>query len=363
MTVSTQAPRLSGSYLVLETTNKCSLACVHCSVSELGHAHHQQNGFLKPETIQALFDDLEQVGAFFDTLILFWLGEPLIHPDFEAIYKGALKANEKAQVFGKIELHTNGTHLMGAAAQVALNHVDVPQVWHFSLDAATQETYTQIKGMDRFDLVERNIARFVEAKAASGTASPRLVFQFILSSANASEAAAFARRWVRVCERVGLPVRVAAQHVPPGDDAVVFFRQLDCPTPEMQAVENGVFRETVAQMGLSLDRDSQSARRVAAENLTACSGFWKSPVIGWNGDVTVCTRDNRFENKIGNINTTPFSQIWWSAQLAARRKQVAEGDYSGLALCQTCFIPKSANYADIDPTEIAAHGSWEAPCK
>jgi radical SAM protein with 4Fe4S-binding SPASM domain len=156
---------------------------------------------------------------------------------------------------------------------------------------------------------------------------------------------------------------VAAQHVPPGDDAVVFFRQLDCPTPEMQAVENGVFRETVAQMGLSLDQETQTTRRVAAENLTACSGFWKSPVIGWNGDVTVCTRDNRFENKIGNINETPFSQIWWSAQLTARRKLVAKGDYSGLALCQTCFIPKSANYADINPTEIAAHGSWEAPCQ
>jgi len=358
-----KAPRLSGSYLVLETTNKCSLACVHCSVSELGHAHHQENGFLHPDIIQALFDDLERVGAFFDTLVLFWLGEPLIHPDFEAIYRGALRANEKARVFGKIELHTNGTHLLGAAAQVALNDVPVPQVWHFSLDAATQATYVRIKGMDRFELVERNIARFVEAKAASGAPSPRLVFQFILSSANAHEAAAFARRWVRVCERVGVPVRLAAQHVPPGEDAVVFFRQLDCPTPEMQAAENGVFRATIAELGLSLDQDSQSSRQVEAENLVPCSGFWKSPVIGWNGDVTVCTRDNRFQNKLGNLKDAPFSQIWWSAQLAARRNRVAKGDYSGLALCQTCFIPKSANYAEINAEEIAAHGSWEAPCK
>lgn len=357
------APRLSGSYLVLETTNKCSLACVHCSVSELGHPHHQKNGFLDPQLIQALFDDLERVGAFFDTLILFWLGEPLIHPHFDAIYQGALKANEKAQVFGKIELHTNGTHLTESVFKSVFNNTDVPQVWHFSLDAATQSTYTRIKGMDRFALVEKNIARFVEAKAASGSRWPRLVFQFILSSANANEAVAFGRRWARVCERMGLPVRLAAQHVPPGEDAIVFFRQLDCPTPEIQAAENAVFRKTIAQMGLSLKIEERSATQVSAENLRACSGFWKSPVIGWNGDVTVCTRDNRFENKVGNLKDASFSEIWWSAQLAEQRSRVAVGDYSGLELCKTCFIPKSANYTDLLPEEIVSHGSWVAPCK
>ena len=83
---------LPGSYLVLETTNRCSLACVHCSVSEAGHPHHGASGFLALGTARALFDDLARVGARFDTLILFWLGEPLIHPDFGAIHAAALRA-------------------------------------------------------------------------------------------------------------------------------------------------------------------------------------------------------------------------------------------------------------------------------
>jgi len=336
---------------------------VHCSVSEVGHPHHRLNGFLDPGIIQALFDDLEAVGAYFDTLILFWLGEPLIHPNFDEIYRGALRANKKAKVFGKIELHTNATHLDEAAAQVALNQTAVPQVWHFSLDAARKETYTRIKGMDRFELVERNIVRFVEEKASSGARWPRLVFQYILSSANADEAVAFGQRWEQVCKRAGLPVRYAAQHVPPGEDAVIFYRQLDCPTAEMQAKQNAVFRETIAAMGLTMAVEERAPVELSAENLRPCSGFWKSPVIGWNGDVTVCTRDNRQENKVGNLKEAPFSEIWWSAQQKERRARVACGDYSGLSICQTCFIPRSSNYTEISAEEIAAHSAWEAACK
>ena len=356
-------PRLSGSYLVLETTNKCSLACVHCSVSEKGHPHHRLNGFLEPDVIDSLFDDLEQAGAYFDTLILFWLGEPLIHPNFGRIYQRALQANRKSRVFGKIELHTNATHLDQKAADVALNNEDVEQVWHFSLDAARQDTYTRIKGMDRLELVEENLVGFVEAKARSGARWPRMVFQYILSSANSQEAALFGRRWERVCRRAGLPVRQVAQHVPQGEDSIVFFRQLDCPTSELQAEENRVFRETISSMGLSLAVEERAPVEVRDENLRPCSGFWKSPVIGWNGEVTFCTRDNRLENSIGNIKERSFSELWWAAEQRELRRRVAAGNYEGLKLCSTCFIPRSSNYTEISSDEIGQHQAWEASCE
>jgi len=49
------------------------------------------------------------VGARFDTLIPFWLGEPLIHPEFGAIYRAGLRAAVEGRVFGKVEVHTNAT--------------------------------------------------------------------------------------------------------------------------------------------------------------------------------------------------------------------------------------------------------------
>ena len=354
-------PSLPGSYLVVETTNRCSLACVHCSVSEPGHPHHAETGFLDPELFAALTADLARVGARFDTLILFWLGEPHIHAAFGDIWRAAVRAGARDRVFGKIELHTNATHLLPDRVRAALNDADVPQVWHFSLDAATQPTYLAVKARDRLAVVEENITAFLAAKARLGARWPRPVFQFIVGSNNADEASEFRRVWEERCRAVGLPVRAAAGHVPAGEDAVVFFRQLDCPTDALQDRENAVFADTMARMGLALP--PVVAHRhggVQAQNMSICSGFWKSPVVGWNGDVTVCTRDNRFENAVGNLRDVPFSALWWGPQMAARRARVAGGDYGGLPPCATCFIPRSLNYTALDPEDVAQQAAFDA---
>lgn len=353
-------PAMPGSYLVVETTNKCSLACVHCSVSEKGHGHHTANGYVDPKLILDLFDDLVASRAHFDTLIFFWLGEPLIHPSFNTLYQAALRANRVHRVFGKLEIHTNATHLSEEKARVALNASPVPQVWHFSLDAARRDTYHRIKGMDRFEKVEANIARFLALKGSTGARWPRVVFQYILSSANAEEAPAFLRRWGRACDAAGLPWTAAAQNVPAhGEEAVVFFRQLDCPSVEEQERENRVFRDTMGRMGLALPRQAQTPEQVDAVGHGTCSGFWKSPVVGWNGELTVCTRDNLLHNSVGNLYRTPFSRLWWGALMQGRRERVARGDYGGLPTCQDCFIPRSSNYTDVAPEDVHALATWE----
>ncbi len=346
-----QPPRLPGSYLVVELTNRCSLACVHCSVAEEEHPHHATTGFIDPALVMALFEDLQATGTGFDTLILFWLGEPLLHPHFISIYQAALRLRG---VFNKVEVHSNGTHLTPRRVQAALNDGTTPQVWHFSLDAATAETYLQVKARDRFESVEANIAHFITEKGRLGARWPRPVFQFIVGSNNVQEVPAFRERWTRACREAGVPVRGAAQHVPPGEDAVVFFRQLDCPTAEEQARENAVFREAMKREGLSLPREGRGPVQVEDENLLPCSGFWKSPVISWKGELTMCTRDNLLQNSTGQIGDKPFSELWFSALMADRRHRVAQGDYSGLDLCSTCFIPRSSNHADLVEGDIEA---------
>ena len=267
--------RLAGSYLVLETTNTCSLACVHCSVSEAGHPHHTRTGFLPLATAERVFADLVAVGAHFDTLIPFWLGEPLVHPEFGPFWQAALRT-ANAGVFGKIELHTNATHLTADRAALAMNAAPVPQVWHLSLDAATRDTYRAIKGADRFIPVEANVEGFLDAKARLGARWPRVVFQFIVSSRNVHEVPMFRARWEQACARRGIAVHTAAQEVPAGHDAVVFFRQLDCPTPAEQEHQNEVFRTAMAAEKLDLPRQTRSPVDLALDNTAVCACFWKS---------------------------------------------------------------------------------------
>ncbi len=360
----TPPPHLPGSYLVLELTNRCSLACVHCSVSEgSAHPHHARSGYLDPRIALDLFDDLEALGARFDTLILFWLGEPLLHPHFGEIWRAALRTAARSGCFRRVEVHTNGTHLDARKIRTALNSADIDQPWHFSLDAVDRDTYHRVKGLDRLDKVTANIDAFLDAKAATGARWPRPVFQFIVGSNNVAQARAFRDRWERACRRRGLAVRAAAGHVPGGDDAVVFFRQLDCPTAAEQERQNAVFRAEMAAQGLSLPDASArgvDVRPVGAPGAaTACSGFWKSPVVGWQGDLTVCTRDNLLDNAVGNLGQTRFRDLWWGPGMAGRRMAVAEGDYAALPLCQRCFIPKSLNYSELSRDDIAAQAAWD----
>lgn len=349
-------PSVPGSYLVLETTNACSLACLHCTVSEAGHPHHARTGFLPLALAQRLFGQLEAVGAQFDTFIPFWLGEPLLHPEFGAIYQAALRTAVTAGTFRRVEVHTNATHLTPDRVRSALNAAPVLQTWHCTLDAATPGTYRAIKGFDRYDEVCTHVEALLTEKARLRAPNPRVVLQYIVSARNASEIPAFRARWERVCTRLGLPISSAAQSVPPGDDVVLFFRQLDCPTPEAQARENEVYRRAMAHAGLTLPLPTQTPASVTTRNNAVCGCFWKSPVIGWDGRVTTCTRDNRSENALGSLHDTPFPELWWGPRMRDARARVSGGDYATHPLCQSCFIPRSANYADITPAEIEAYG-------
>jgi radical SAM protein with 4Fe4S-binding SPASM domain len=350
-------PRLPGSYLVIELANRCSLACVHCAVADTSHPHFDSTGYFDVDVADALFEDLSANDIGFDTLILFWLGEPLIHPEFSRIWQGAVRAAARHGTFGKIEVHSNATHLSERKVASLLNESEVPQVIHFSLDATDRDLYLKVKGKDRYDQVVQNIEHFLAEKARLGARWPRPVFQFIVGSNNVEQVGAFRAQWEGACEKVGLPFRTVAGHVPNGEDAIVFFRQLDCPTASLQAAENQIFRDEMLEQGLALPTQADAGETIESANHSICAGFWKSPVISWDGKVTTCTRDSQLHNQVGRLQDTAFSELWWNETMRRRRRMVSVGDYSDMKVCSSCFIPKSLNYTGITVDEVK---SWEA---
>lgn len=349
------APYLPGSYLVLETTNRCSLACGHCTVSEPGHPHHARTGMVSLALVEKLFADLVAARARFDVFLPFWLGEPLIHPEFGPIHAAALRVAVEHGTFGRVEVHTNATHLTEDRVRLALNAAPVPQTWHLTLDADTSETYRHLKGREGFEAVVANVEAFLEAKARTGARWPRPVLQYILCDRNAHEAPAFRARWEGVMRRYGLSCITAAQEVPAGEDPVLFYRQLDAPTPEEQVRQNRVYRDVLSRMGVLLPREERSTATLPPGNGAVCGCFWKSPVVGWDGRLTTCTRDNRLENALGNLHDSSFAELWWGEEMRGRRGRVARADYAGLAPCTSCFIPRSANYSGVTPAEVEAY--------
>jgi len=351
---------LPGSYLVLEVTNRCPLKCGHCAVSEAddGHPHYAVYEHMPVGMVRELMQDLRASGLTYDALILFWLGEPLSHPQFTEIYATVLEYSGDGEIFKKIEVHTNTFPLSEHIARSVLNDRSVPQVWHLTLDAIRPETFHVIKGLDAMEKSTRNALRMVRLKGATQATKPKLAMQFIVSDVNADEAPEFVDYWVKAYEEAGLPIETTGFHVPAhGPENYIFLKSLDCPTPEEQDRQNRVYVDLMTSLGLRSPIDPDAERRVGTEVprtlLTTCSGFFKSPTIASDGRVTVCTRDNTYHLVVGSLADASFSKVWLDSPVLNRRRQLtARGDYSELDFCKTCFIPHSVNYSGITRDEV-----------
>jgi radical SAM protein with 4Fe4S-binding SPASM domain len=365
-------PRIAGSYLVLELSNVCNLTCVHCAVSESNHPHHSTMGHLDVSVVDALIEDMVTNKIHFDVLILFWLGEPLLHPKFTLIYRRLVRAIWKHGIFTSIEVHTNSILLDAVKRRVLLNRLPVPQKIHCTIDAFLPETYQAIKGRNVLHEVNANVESLLRDKSALGTSSLRIVLQYIVGSNNVAEVSEFHRYWTTLTKSFGLPFFVSAGQIPSvgggdgggdgeedgeGCDDGIFFRQLDCPTEQEQHREGKVFVGAMQRLGVYFPQHRPVLQ--TSDALHPCSGFWKSPTIDWQGNLTMCTRDNALQNGLGNIVKTPFSKLWWGQRQRSNREQVSHSNYDALSLCQTCFVPNSCNHSTITPEEIQGYQSTQ----
>jgi len=358
--IDVEALNLAGSYMVLETTNRCPLKCGHCAVAEAaaGHPHYSEIKHMPLGMVRELLVDLRTSGLRFDNLVMFWLGEPLSHPRFAEMYDLILEHSGNGEIFGKIEVHTNTFPLRPHIADRALNDCAVPQVWHLTLDAIKEETFAVIKGLDAMKKSQKQALYMVQRKGASGARWPKLAMQFIVSDVNVGEAPQFVEYWKKAYRDAGLPIEATGFHVPVhGPENYIFLKSLDCATPAEQDVQNRIYAGLMKRLGLrspiNPDAEAVISEDVPRELKTSCSGFYLSPTIGSDGRVTVCTRDNSYHNVVGSLHEQSFSRLWLdNPWLNRRRQMVARGDYSELPYCQGCFIPSSVNYSGITRGQI-----------
>jgi len=357
---------LPGEYLVLDLGNACPLRCKHCIQSEpQRHRHFDTWGTMDVGLALGLLDELERERRRFHALILFWLGEPLNHPAFHDIYIRALGA-AAAGVFHRIEVHTNAVLLTREIAEAVVGCRGARQRWHFSLDAATARTYREIKGRDCFDQVEAHVRDFLRLRDRDGNDELKVAFQYIPQWGNEREAPAFVDRWRRELATLGCGMEVQGRAIPEDAGDCVFFRQLDALDGDRQDSANRLFGRVLRRTGVD---PAVSLRRRARERMGAfvrrrrpdatpepcgpvtCACPFLSPIVHWDGRLTVCTRDSALSLSPGSLEETSFHEIWWeSDRLRDLRDAHLRGDAGGL--CADCPIPRSANYTGLSGSDL-----------
>lgn len=213
----------------LELTDHCNLRCRMCSQSMREEAHGAPESFMPFETWRRALQGL--AGMPDVDLCPHWLGEPTLHPRFDAFVEYAFAANRGNRLFRHFKLHTNAVVLPPDRAARLVRLAAAPgqapdtfRAVHFSIDAFSRDAYAKVKGADKRELVYRNVRRFLELRADA----PRPVahLALVVQADNHGEVGAFVEHWGGMLDRIGRRWRLASDW-PAFDADAIYVRRLN----------------------------------------------------------------------------------------------------------------------------------------
>ncbi|MFH1850235.1 MAG: radical SAM protein [archaeon] len=206
--------------VLIELADHCNLNCIMCDQSAEGNvrhghkkalngAHDKTKGFIELGDFRKIIDDINYGTLKYNVLSLFWLGEPLIHPEFPEIIN---YVNSNRVNFDGWLIHTNGLKLDENVCDILLARSTDRDTLHISVDAATPETYSNIRKGGDFNRLLQNIETLLRRKSEQALRSPRLVFQFIVMEENKHEATPFVALMAKLFAKYNLQHVVADEY-------------------------------------------------------------------------------------------------------------------------------------------------------
>jgi MoaA/NifB/PqqE/SkfB family radical SAM enzyme len=281
------------SQILMDITEVCNLACVHCPHPTFSKSEHYGARYLEPELNDKMIDEVLKHGQGKTQYIRYASnGEPLIHPKGYDMIEAAVK---RSGVF--VTLTTNGT-IMNEKRTQRLLDAGVHMI-DISIDAFKHETYSKIRVNGDLSVTRQNVLRLIEW-AQQSKANTKVVVSFVEQPQNIDEANEFENYWYDK-----------------GADSVVIRRLHSC---------SGAI-ESLAQ-----------TRR---QNLTdierrPCLYPWERVVINARGDLAFCPSDWEHGSYIENYANTTIHDTWQGEFYKSLREAHLTNNYLAHSFCGQC---------------------------
>jgi radical SAM protein with 4Fe4S-binding SPASM domain len=163
-------------WVMLETTQRCNLRCIHCAVSE---ENNRGNYAWEDLPIDSFYKLLPILTAHKPWVHLSGHGETFLHPKFWEMLEATIQAG------CKVRFQTNGTLLTQERAdRIVELGVDLMVV---SLDAASPELFDRIRRRAKLERILTHLRFLQEAKARRGSERPQLEIEFVAMRQNIHE--------------------------------------------------------------------------------------------------------------------------------------------------------------------------------
>lgn len=289
--ISTAAPLPSS--ISIELSSICNLSCHEC-VTGAGQLS-RCNSFLSYTLAEKIAEELR---GFVLTAWLYFQGEPMMHPRFFDI----------AELFREMNpvISTNG-HFLDRESCLLLTRSGLRKVI-IAYDGATPEVYNLYRVGGDHRLVTEGI-RTLSRTVREQRSPLKTELQFLIHRGNEHEtgaAAAFAAS-------VGARFRVKTMQLLDRASAVRWM-----PSDPKKSRYSG-----------------PEGRRGARPPLRGCFRMWRSAVITSDGDVVPCCFDKHGANRMGNLSSQSFSEIWRSEKYRNFRAAVMRSREE-MDICRDC---------------------------
>lgn len=282
----------------IEITNRCNLRCVMCTRNQLT----RPTADLSLTHFRRIADECSREPGVL--LSLFFLGEPLLHPQLEEMVAHLHAVRERSAVPLRFAIQTNGMLLTRARAR-ALLAAGLREI-SFSVDGLEGDL-ERVRPGARYEVVERNILDLLALRGELGLTDLHVAIAKLCDDPQADEVRRFLERWQeRVDEIRLLPITKVA---------------------------GNAFLNAAGEI-----------ERIGAEPMAGirryCGQGARLLVLA-DGRYAFCFTDINGDIDLGHVEQESIREVWNAPRMAALRAQIQAADYSGLKPCATCPLTAS----------------------
>lgn len=310
----------------LEPARGCNLRCRMCQVPDYTPDQWKN---MSLEQFKLIFDQIQPTNV-----ALSGSGEPFLNPELLDIVRYA-KAGHAS-----VLTTTNFTLCTKKLEEIVRSGLDLIKI---SLDATTPETYQKVRGVDRFDLIVRDLEELQAVKKRLGSATPYVRLQFVLQADNLGE----------IEEMVELAHRLRANSV--------YFQPLETlliPDRKEELTRGVQFEDLKRRLETARDRAAAHKISTNAGVLVrslpsyfrkyepgippkppsrVCLLPWFSLYITVDGNVRPCCSFGEGETFVlGNLFKQSFAEIWNGPAYQELRRHAVECRL-GYTVCRNCI--------------------------
>lgn len=285
--------------LSFEPTTACNLRCPECP-SGL-RSFSRPTGNLKSDFFRRTIDEVYPDLLY---LIFYFQGEPYINPDF-------LDMVTYARQKGIYTISSTNGHFLNSdnARRTVESGLDRLII---SVDGVTQEVYEQYRIGGKLETVLEGARNVVKWKKNLNSATPHLIFQFLVVRPNEDQIPAI----YELAKSIGVD-------------------EVKLKTAQIYDYEQGNSLIPLNEKYARYAKQENGTYRLKNELLNHCWKLWHACVITWDGMVAPCCFDKDVAHPLGNLKEQSFAKVWQGSAYQAFRASLLKGR-DQIDICTNC---------------------------